>query len=114
MQITSVTSLKTNHFKNDLGQYEYKTLKAELMFGFEFKPIADGRTLQISRPEKALLDLLYLFPFYDSEQEMENLRLDEDFMEEQIDTEILDDFTRRFKNRALTNRIRLLKKTYHL
>ena len=114
VQITSVTSLKTTNFSNDFGEYEYKTLKEDLMFGYGLKPIADGRTLQIAQPEKALLDLLYLFPFYNSEQELENLRLDQDFMEDQISTEILDGYTAKFKNKALEKRVGLLKKIYVL
>jgi len=34
----------------------------------------------LGHPEKALLDLLYLFSFYDNEEEPEQLRLDEDYM----------------------------------
>ncbi|MDH6306734.1 hypothetical protein M2459_001968 [Parabacteroides sp. PF5-5] len=33
------------------------------MFGYELKPMADSRTIQFATPEKALLDLLYLYPF---------------------------------------------------
>jgi len=32
--ITSVTSEKTNHFKNDLGEFIYRHIKPELMFGY--------------------------------------------------------------------------------
>ena len=34
----------------------------------------------IATPEKALLDLLYLYSFYDSINELEELRLDEEYM----------------------------------
>ena len=35
-----------------------KSLSEDLMFGYNLKPIADERTLQMANPEKALLDLL--------------------------------------------------------
>lgn len=114
VQITSVSALKTASFSNAFGDYEYKSIKADFMFGYDLKPIANGRTLQIATPEKALLDLLYLYPFYDSEKEMEDLRLDQDFMEDQLNLKILDEFTLKFKNKALDKRIALLKTTYNL
>jgi hypothetical protein len=64
-------------------------------------------------PEKALLDLLYLYPFYDSHKEMEELRLDEYFMREDLNVELLISYNRRFSCKALDRRIRLLQKVYN-
>ena len=50
VQITSVTSLKTASFKNPFGEYSYKTLKKELMFGYSLITIEDGRSMQIADP----------------------------------------------------------------
>jgi predicted transcriptional regulator of viral defense system len=114
VQITSVTSLKTASFQNEFGEYDYKSVRKELMFGYDIKPIADGKSLQIARPEKALLDLLYLYPFYNTEQEMEDLRLDEDFLLDELDLRQLEDYLLKFKSKALQNRVNLLKNTYSL
>jgi len=38
------------------------------------------RSILFAFPEKALLDLLYLYPFYNTEAEIENLRLDNDYL----------------------------------
>lgn len=114
MQITSVTTLKTISFSNDFGEYGYKSIKPELFFGYELKPILEGLAFQLARPEKALLDLLYLYPFYNTIQDMEDLRLDEDFVHDDLDIRILDEYTSRFKNKALEKRVRLLKNTYGL
>lgn len=84
------------------------------MFGYDLKPIADGRILKIAKPEKALLDLLYLFPFYNLQQELKDLRFDQDFMEEHLNLKILEEYTKAFKNKALEKRIELLKRTYNL
>ena len=75
-QITAVSSLKTATFENDFGYYSYKKIKKELLFGYELKPFGD-HTIQFAYPEKAILDLLYLYPFYNTEKEMEALRMDE-------------------------------------
>ncbi|SHJ19395.1 Transcriptional regulator, AbiEi antitoxin, Type IV TA system [Tangfeifania diversioriginum] len=114
MQITSVTSLKTASFQNEFGEYEYKSVREELMFGYDIKPIANGHSLQLARPEKALLDLLYLYPFYNTEKEMEDLRLDEDFLLDELDLSRLDNYLSKFKSKALPKRVNLLKSTYNL
>jgi predicted transcriptional regulator of viral defense system len=114
VQVTSVTSLKTASFSNDFGEYSYHTIKEVLMFGYDLKPMGEGTTLQIARPEKALLDLLYLYPSYNSVKEFEDLRLDEDFVQEDLNKELLLDYTRQFKNKALEKKVQMLFITYNL
>jgi len=114
VQITSVTSLKTTSFANDFGEYSYKNVKENLLFGYELKPMADNRTIQFATPEKALLDLLYLYPFYDSQQELEELRLDEDYLHDNLNMDSLAKYCARFKSKALNHRVKLLFKTYDL
>ncbi|MDD2595970.1 MAG: hypothetical protein PHD11_09195 [Bacteroidales bacterium] len=110
-QITGISSLKTAEFQNDFGIYTYKAIKPELMFGYELKPFGN-RAILFAHPEKALLDLLYLYPFYNSEEELAELRLDEDYMTNEINITRLDEYTQRFNNKALAKRIRLMKTTY--
>ena len=114
VQITSVTSLKTESFSNDFGEYSYKSVREDLIFGYNLKPIADSRTLQLARPEKALLDLLYLYPFYNTRKELDDLRLDEDFMKDDLDRKLLEEYTFKYKNKAFENRVQLLINTYGL
>lgn len=114
VQITSVSTLKTTFFKNEFGEYSYKSIKYPLFFGYDLKPMQDGRTLQFAFAEKALLDLLYLYSFYDTNQEMEELRLDDYFMHHELDIEKFKRYTLRFKSKALEKRAELLFKTYDL
>ena len=114
VQITSVTSLKTANFKNEIGEYQYKSVKKELMFGYDIKPIASGHSLHIARPEKALLDLLYLNPFYNADQDLEDLRLDLDFLLDELDVQRLDDYLLQFESKALQKRVKRLKNIYEL
>lgn len=118
--ITSVTTLKTARFDNPFGQYSYQSVKPGLFFGY--KPVAlpaltaiVGAPLQawmLAHPEKALLDLLYLYPFYDSESELEQLRLDEDFMTTGLDLARLADYQQRMESRALDTRVKKLLQLY--
>lgn len=73
VQITSVTSLKTAVFKNDFGEYSYKSVREDLMFGYEPRQLGNGRTAVYATREKALLDMLYLYPFYKTEQDLADL-----------------------------------------
>ena len=114
VQVTSVTSLKTTSFNNDFGEYVYKSIHQKLMFGYDLKPVADRWTLQLASPEKALIDLLYLYPFYNTGQALEDLRLDEDFLQDDLDRKLLEKYTLKIKNNALENRVQLLINTYGL
>ena len=60
-----------------------------------------GRGLLIATPEKAILDLLYLNPFYETEQDMEELRLDEEYMQNELDMDRLTDYLARFGSQTL-------------
>lgn len=112
VQILSVTSLKTAGFVNPLGEFYYKTVREDLMFGFEPKALPDGKYFQIARPEKALLDLLYLYPEYNSEEQMLQLRLDEDFLKQALDKRLLAEYASFFRSKTLQARILRLLKAY--
>lgn len=108
VQITSVTSLKTTNFTNPFGLFSYKNVREDLMFGYDLKPIADGRTVLLAKPEKALLDLLYLFTFYNTVEDMEELRLDDAFMQDEFNWELMQDYAIQFKSKVLEKRVKQL------
>ncbi len=114
IQITSVTSLKTAVFRNSFGEYSYKSVKPDLMFGYVIRQVADGRATKYATREKALLDLLYLYPFYNTEQEMLNLRLDINVLRQDINRSEWMEMARRFRSKTLEKRVHLLSKVYHL
>lgn len=113
-QITSVTSLKTAAFKNSFGEYSYKSVREDLMFGYVLRPLANGRATAYATREKALLDLLYLYPFYRTESELADLRLDADVLHEDLNRAEWAALTARFRCAALEKRVRLLAKVYDL
>ncbi len=114
VQITSVTTLKTTSFYNTFAQYSYKSMKKELFFGYVLKPLPDGRSLQFASPEKALLDLLYLYPEYNTHSQLEDLRLDEDLLHEEFNKKLFEDYLRLFSSKALEYRVQLLYSAYGL
>jgi predicted transcriptional regulator of viral defense system len=111
-RITSVTSLKTAAFRNAFGEYAYKSVREDLMFGYEPRRLANGRVAPFATREKALLDLLYLYPFYRNEQALSDLRLDRDVLHDDLDRVQWESMLDRFNSRALERRARLLAKVY--
>ena len=63
-------------------------------------------------PEKAIFDLLYLYPQYNTYEAMLELRFDEWWMHEELDKARLTDYATQSGNKALQKRIQLLMKIY--
>jgi predicted transcriptional regulator of viral defense system len=114
VQISSVTTLKTASFTNPFGEYSYKSVKEELMFGYDLKPMSGERMLRIAKPEKALLDLLYLYPAYKTTQDLEDLRLDDDYLHDDLNKDLLGDYAFQFKSKTLDKRLQKLFIAYGL
>jgi hypothetical protein len=86
-------------------------MKQDLFFGYDILPLGE-RTIHIAQPEKAVLDLLYLYPFYNTQSEMENLRFDEDFMHNNLDAKRLYLYLEKFNNKNLVKRVKILMNLY--
>lgn len=114
VQLTSVTTLKTAKFNNSFGTFHYQNVKTNLFFGYEIKLMQNGRGLFFATPEKALIDLLYLNSYYKTEQDMEELRLDEDFMHDEFNNDRLVNYLARIGNKSLEMRAKTLMKVYDL
>ena len=114
VQTTAVSSLKKANFENNFGSFSYQQILPELMFGNEQKPFLNKHSLLFATPEKAILDLLYLYPQYNSEQEIIELRFDEEFMQEDLNVERLNEFTEKFQSKVLRSRVNLLLKIHDL
>ena len=112
-QIIAVSSLKTAGFQNDVAQFSYKKIKPDLFFGYEQKPFGN-RTISIATPEKAILDLLYLYPFYNTKSEIENLRFDEDFICNELNIGRLSLYLDKFNHKKLTKRVEIFTDVYKI
>lgn len=108
VQITSVTSMKTATFSNAIGEFSYKTVRPDLMFGYDIKPITEGHSFLLAKPEKALIDLLYLYPFYNTKSEIEELRLDMDFIHNTLNISLLKEYSKQINCKALEKRLKLI------
>ena len=113
-QATSVTTLKTEKFENDFGMFVYRTIGEKMMFGYIAKKLDDEKHFLMASPEKAIVDLLYLYPEYDSEKEILELRLDDDLMGEIVNKDLLLSYSEKTKINALIHRVQYLIAAYKL
>ncbi|MBN1953154.1 MAG: hypothetical protein JW801_18255 [Bacteroidales bacterium] len=116
---TSVTTRKTNKFSTPLGDFDYHRIKPELFgFGYFLEDVDayrsnSSRKIMVATPQKAILDFFYINSFYDSEKDMEGLRLNETELSKTVNKEFYQ-FLGKYESRALERRIRLMTKTYDL
>lgn len=110
--ITSVTSNRTTSYDNDFGHYTYQTVKPSLFFGYKQVPLSRGGSYLIAEAEKAIIDLLYLYPQYDSTEALLDLRFDEWWMQESLDVDKINSYAEVIGNKSLTHRVKLLFKAY--
>jgi predicted transcriptional regulator of viral defense system len=68
----------------------------------------------MATPEKAIIDLLHLYPEYRTAEDMRNLRLNENYMENEINQERMLEYEKRIHSPALAKRIKLLWEVYGL
>ena len=75
---TSVTTGPPSTFDTALGRFDFRHVSRELFWGYAEELVGGDRkrTALVARPEKALLDLVYLRPGGDAEPFLRQLRLD--------------------------------------
>jgi predicted transcriptional regulator of viral defense system len=113
--ITSITTKKTNFFQNCLGEFEYRSIKEELFFGFK-KEKENNQEFFIALPEKALIDYFYLNSQFEGRfKEFDSLRLQN---LEILNTELLKSYKLQYNKRmrkivdSLVEYINRYKKEY--
>ena len=110
--ITCVTSNRTTSYSNDFGEFSYQTVKPTLFFGFRQMPLPQQGSYLMAYPEKAIIDLLYLYPQYNTAETLLELRFDEWWMQEELDRERLSAYALQSGSKAVQTRVKLLLKTY--
>jgi predicted transcriptional regulator of viral defense system len=74
--ITSVTSRKrTGVVSTPLGNFTYHSIKTAMFTGFHLQEVSHSQNVFLARPEKALLDLIYLTPDGENPAFLKTLRL---------------------------------------
>jgi predicted transcriptional regulator of viral defense system len=118
---TSVTTRKTNKFSTPLGSFDYHRIKPELFgFGYVLEDMdpfmgerGKSRKIMVASPQKAILDFFYINNYYNTEKDIEDLRLNETELLKIINAEFYQNLGR-YQNNALERRIRKLTKIFSL
>jgi predicted transcriptional regulator of viral defense system len=71
----SVTATRPARWDTPLGSYVFRHIKTELLRGYQLVQVSLGQRAFVARPEKALLDLVYLQPGGDTPGYLMELRL---------------------------------------
>jgi predicted transcriptional regulator of viral defense system len=73
--VVSVCSSRPRRWDTPLGSFLFRHVRTEYLQGYQLLNVGDGQQALVARPEKALLDLIYLTPGGDSEAYIRSLRL---------------------------------------
>ena len=104
---TSITTKKTTLFETPVGNFNYRSIKNSLFFGYVLK----GQGVlkyKIAEPEKAILDFLYLRADIKNGNDIEELRINADVFREIINQDKLNEYLAIFKSSTLSKKIKLL------
>ena len=73
--VISVTTTRPARWATPLGNFAYRHIRSDLFAGYQRSPLGAGEFAFVAKPEKALLDLVYLTPQGDSREYLTELRL---------------------------------------
>ena len=74
-EVTGMTGGRPHCRDFSSRRFSFRHLKASLMFGYRLVDLGDGQQAFVARPEKALLDAVYLVPGGDELPYLQELRL---------------------------------------
>lgn len=101
--ITSVTSQKTKTWKTPIGDFIYRHIRAELLFGYELRE-RDGHRCQVAEIEKAVLDYLYFNSKLKDEESFAGWRFNAGEFKEKMNREKFNKYLAAFNSQALARR----------
>lgn len=104
--VTSISTRRTYRFSTELAEFRFRTVKPDLFFGYDLVSVR-GKRVKIARPEKAVLDFLYLNPRYRSGPDFESLRIDTDRFFRTVSSRGLRAAAARYARKAFTLRVDL-------
>jgi predicted transcriptional regulator of viral defense system len=107
--VTSISSRRTREFTSEWGIFQYRSVKSNLLFGYEVVEVNQHKKFKMSKLEKAILDYLYLNPEINHVQDFEGLRWNRDHLTTNVDQELFNTYLKIINKNALVNRVESLK-----
>ena len=111
--VTCTSSRKTRRFETQWGILSYRSIKSNLMFGY--KVIEKNQTIKfkIAKLEKAVLDYLYWNPDLQSEDDLQELRWNQELISSLNDSPLFWKYLKIFNNKTLCQRVKILMEYAH-
>ena len=111
--IFSTSSRKTNRFETQWGIFRYRSMKPNLMFGYEVIEKSQSIKFKIARLEKAVLDYLYWNPDLQSEEDLWGLRWNQGVIASLNDRALFRKYQEIFNSKTLNRKIKILMEYAH-
>lgn len=103
--ITSATTRHTYEFDTYLGQFSYRKLRRNFMFGYNL--IKHGNyVFKIADIEKTIIDYFYLKPYLVSDDDFEELRIDNNTYFENVNIQKLTKYLTVCGSQSLSRRVK--------
>ena len=102
--ITSASTRRTYKFKTPVAEFNYKTIKPQLYFGYNIVRYND-KYFKIASVEKAILDYFYINSHLKKESDFASLRINKDMFFKKVRKRRLNEFLKKFAQKTLTKRI---------
>jgi len=99
---TGVTTNRPAHWDTPLGDFDFRHVQVDFFYGYNLMGLGEKQQAFIARPEKALLDLVYLEPRGDTLDYLAELRLSN---LNQLDWQLLEHLAGRIKKPKLIRAI---------
>jgi predicted transcriptional regulator of viral defense system len=111
--VTSVSARKTKQFGSSWGQFSYRSVKPEYMFGYQVIVPEPHQKFLVATLEKAVLDYLYLNPHIQTLNDFEALRWSRTALVQLINNATFDHYLNIFDKKALRDRVKILMRYFN-
>ena len=103
---TSVTTSRPAHWETPLGIFDFRHIQVDFFYGYQLVDLGEKQQAFIARPEKALLDLVYLEPGGDTLDYLVELRLEN---LNRLDWQALESLARRMEKPKLIHAVTVIQ-----
>jgi len=103
--VTSVSSKKTITLKTPFGDFNYKKIKPELMFGYALVRYKN-HNFKMAEMEKAILDYFYINAKAKDDDDFFEMRFNAPIFKESVDMDKFERYLKAFNNKSMEKRIR--------
>lgn len=108
LSVTSISARKTKTYKSQWGEFRYRSMKSDYIFGYTIVNHAEKNVFKIAKLEKAILDYLYLNSHIHSHADIEALRWNKEALQILPQNETFQTYQKIFQNKTLNKRVALL------